>query len=192
MGDIKSTNLPAEIGQFYDALLDKVMALRSSARERIKSVKKEQEELASKLRESLSKGESLRKKDFNLLMGEIIHRRKEREKEVEAMLEQFHQEEQELKEALKKLFTDGKQVRLRDFKRFIAEFKSKQEERGQDIEEIKRESVAIRKSAEETVAQFREEREEMMKQWQQLAEKMREKRTLRGNLGQANLRRKNV
>lgn len=179
----KNQNLPAEIGQFYDALLDKVMALRAQARERIKNVKKEQEELAVKLQESLSKGESLRKKDFNILMGEIIVKRKEREKEVETMLAQFHQEEQELAEALKKLFADGGKIRLRDFKKFIAEFKRKQEERKQDLGEIKRASVTIRKSAEEVIAQFRKEREEMMKQWQKLAEKMKEKRK--------NLRRKN-
>lgn len=172
----KSKNLPAEIGEFYDALLDKVMALRVSARERIKSVKKEQEELSNKLKESLSRGESLRKKDFNILMGEIIAKRKEREKEVEKMLEQFQQEEQALASGLKKLFGDGKQVRLRDFKRFIAEAKRTTEERKEDIGEIKRASVTIRKSAEDTISQFKKEREEMMKQWQILAEKMKAKR----------------
>lgn len=182
--NLQTKNLPAEIGQFYDALLEKVMALRSAAKERIKSVKKEQEELSNKLQESLSKGESLRKKDFNALMGEIIAKRKEREKEVEEMLEQFHREEQELAEALKKLFTDGGETRLRDFKKFIAEFKRKKEERKEDIDEIKSASVAIRKSAEDTISQFKKEREEMMKQWQILAEKMKAKRK--------SLRRKNV
>jgi len=64
-------NLPEEIADFYDAIVEKVTALRLSARETIASVKKEQEELAFKLQQNLAKGESLRKADFKKLLGEV-------------------------------------------------------------------------------------------------------------------------
>lgn len=169
-------NLPEEIADFYDAIIEKVATLRLSAHQTIASVKKEQEELASKLQENLAKGESLRKADFKKLIGEVIEKRKAREKEVMEMLAQFQQEEQALASGLKKLFGDGRQVRLRDFKRFIAEAKRSTEERKEKIEEIAKASEAIRKSAEETIAKFREEREEMTKSWKALAERMQQKR----------------
>ena len=53
---LKVQNLPEEIADFYDAIVEKVAALRLSAHETIASVKTEQEELASKLQENLAKG----------------------------------------------------------------------------------------------------------------------------------------
>jgi len=86
---VNAKNVPAEIADFYDAIVEKVAALRISARETISNVKKEQEELASKLQQNLAKGESLRKADFKKLIGEVIEKRKTREKEVMEMLAQF-------------------------------------------------------------------------------------------------------
>lgn len=173
---VGKAGLPAEIGEFYDALIEKVANLRLEAREKIKSVQKEQEELSNKLQESLSKGEHLRKADFRKLMGEIIIKRKEREKEVMEMLAQFQKEEEEMAQGLKRLFANGQQVRLRDFKNFIAEFKKRAEARKGEVEEIFKASTAIRKSAVETITQFRQEREEMIKEWKKLTEKMQAKR----------------
>ncbi|MDP2960171.1 MAG: hypothetical protein Q8N71_01995 [candidate division Zixibacteria bacterium] len=174
--NLKAKNFPAEIADFYDAIVEKVAALRLSAHQTIASVKKEQEELASKLQENLAKGESLRKADFKKLLGEVIEKRKGREQEVMEMLAQFQKEEQEMAQGLKKLFGNGKQVRLSDFKSFITEAKGATEVRKEKIEEITKASEDIRKSAEETIAKFREEREEMAKEWQLLARKMQEKR----------------
>jgi hypothetical protein len=164
--------LPTEIADFYDAIVEKVAALRLDVRHSIAGVKKEQAEVASQLQQNLARGESLRKADFQKLMGEVIEKRKARQKEVMEMLAQFQREEQALALGLKKLFGDGRQVRLRDFKRFIAEANRAAETRKQEVEEIAQASVAIRKSAEETIVRFREEREEMARNWKALAEKM--------------------
>ncbi len=165
-------DVPEEMADYYDAIVEKVAALRLNARQTIASVKKEQDELASQLQQNLARGESLRKADFQKLMGEVIEKRKAREKEVMEMLAQFQREEQALAQGLKTLFGDGKQVRLRDFKRFIAEAKRATEARKEEVEEIIQASMALRKSAEETIARFHEEREEMAKSWKALAEKM--------------------
>ncbi len=173
---INAKNRPAEIADFYDAIVEKVAALRLSAQQTISNVKKEQGELASKLQQNLAKGESLRNADFKRLMGEVIEKRKAREKEVMEMLTQFQQEEQEMAQGLKKLFGDGRQVKLRDFKRFINQAKRATEVRKGEIEEITKASEIIRKSAEETITKFREEREDMAKSWKALAERMQKKR----------------
>jgi hypothetical protein len=173
MGDHNAPvkDLPAEIVDFYDAIVEKVAAVRLNAHETLATIKKEQEELALQLQEHLAQGESLRKADFHKLMAEVIEKRKAREKEVMAMLAQFQQEEQAVAEGLKKLFSDGRQVRLRDFQRFLAETEQATAARKAEIEDIKQMSMAIRKNAEETIAQFREEREEMARSWKALAEK---------------------
>lgn len=169
-------SLPAEIADFYDAIVEKVAALRLSAHQTIANIKKEQEELASKLQENLARGESLRKADFRKLIGGVIEKRKAREKEVMEILNTFQQEEREMAQGLKKLFGEGEQVRLHDFKTFIAEAKRATETRKGEVAEIAEASQAIRKSAEETIARFREEREEMAKSWKALAERMQKKR----------------
>ena len=173
MGDhnVPVKDLPAEIVDFYDAIVEKVAAVRLNAHETLATLKKEQEELALQLQEHLAQEESLRKADFQQLMGEVSEKRQAREKEVMAMLAQFQQEEQAVAEGLKKLFSDGRQVRLRDFQRFLAETERATAARKAEIEDIKQMSMAIRKSAEETIAQFREEREEMARSWKALAEK---------------------
>lgn len=174
--NFKRKNLPAEIADFYDVLIEKVRALRSDARKRINKIKDEQKEFGHKLRESLARGESLRKADFNKLMGEIITKRKEREKEVMEILEQFQKEEEEMAAGLKKLFQNNKQVRIRDFKNFLTDFKKKTEVRKEEIEEITKTSVVVRENAEQMIAKFRQEREEMINEWKNLANKMQERR----------------
>lgn len=175
--NIPVKDLPAEIADFYDAIVEKVIALRLNTQQTMVHIKKEQQEMASQLQEHLAQGESLRKADFQTLMGEVVEQRKAREKEVMAMLEQFQHEEQVIAEELKKLFSEGRQVRLRDFKRFIAETGRTTVARKAEIAEISQMSMAIRKSAEETIAQFRAEREEMVKSWKALAVKMQKKRS---------------
>ncbi|HVB21268.1 MAG TPA: hypothetical protein VNG51_04925 [Ktedonobacteraceae bacterium] len=169
--------LTAEIVDFYDAIVEKVAALRLETQQTMAKIKKEQQEQASQLQQNLAQGESLRKADFQKLMNEVIARRKVRETEVMAMLAQFQQEEQIIAVGLKKLFSDGRQVRLRDFKRFIADTERTTVARKAEIAEINQMSMAIRKSAEETIARFREEREEMAQSWKTLAVKMQKRRS---------------
>lgn len=174
--DAPVRDLPAEIADFYDAIVEKVATLRVDAHQTMSHIKGEREELASQLQKDLAQGESLRKADFQKLIGEVIEMRKARQKEVMDMLAQFQQEEQTIARELKKLFSDGKQARLRDFKKFIADTRKATKTRQDEIAEIAQASMAIRKSAEETIAHFREEREEMAKSWNALAEKMQKKR----------------
>lgn len=174
--DVKAKSLPAEIADFYDAIVEKAAALRLDAQRTIAGVKKEQAEMAIQLQQNLAEGKSLRKADFQKLMGEVIELRQAREKEILDMLAQFHQEEQAIAQGLKQLFSAGKQARLRDFQKFIVTTRRATKTRRAEIEEIAQASLAIRKSAEEAIAQFREEREEMVKSWQALAETMQTKR----------------
>lgn len=172
-------DLPAEILAFYDAIIEKVAALRVETHQTLSHITAEREELTDQLQKDLAKGESLRKADFQKLIGEVIAMRKAREQEVMNLLEQFQREEQLVAQGLKKLFSDSKQARLHDFKKFLAETRQATRTRRSEIEEIAQASRAIRKSAEETIAAFREEHEAMAKSWRTLTEKMQERRSTR-------------
>lgn len=169
-------NLPQEINEFYDALLEKVRAIRMQAQEHMVEIKKEQSQLAEDLREKLAKGESLRKKDFDDMLASLVETRKNREQEVMELLARFQKEEEEMAAGLRQLLGDGKSIRIKEFKKFLAEFKRKEEERGEDISQIKKEANSIKKQGQLVVEQFRKEREEMMEEWQKLALTMRKKK----------------
>lgn len=174
--DAPARDLPAEILAFYDAIVEKVATLRVEAHQTLFHITEERERLTDQLQKDLAKGESLRKADFQKLIGEVIATRKAREQEVMNLLAQFQHEEQMVAQELKKLFSDGKQARLHDFKKFLAETRQATRTRRSEVEEIAQASRAICKSAEETIAAFREEREAMAKSWRVLAEKMQERR----------------
>lgn len=161
--------LPQEIGQFYDALLEKVRAIRTQAQTHMAEIKKEQQEVAGALREKLAKGEHLRKKDFDHMLASLVQTRKNREQEVMELLARFQKEEEEMAAGLRQLLGDGKSIRIKEFKKFLAEFRRKEGERGEDVSQIKKEAQLL-------VEQFREEREKMAKQWQELALNMQKKR----------------
>ena len=174
--DAPTTDLTAEILASYDAVVEKVAALRVETHQTLSHIKEEREELTEQLQKDLAKGESLRKADFQKLIGEVIAARKEREREVTNLLADFQREEQEIAQGLKKLFSDEKQARLQDFKKFLEETHQADRARRSEVEEIAPAIRVILKSAEETIAAFREEREAMAKSWRTLAENMQERR----------------
>lgn len=91
--------------------------------------KEKREIMAEELQEVLAKRESLRKKDFDRMMADIISRQNEREKQVREMLENFRKEEEMVAEKLKKLLTKGEEIRIKDFKKMMADIRQEQEKR---------------------------------------------------------------
>ena len=170
--------LPQEIGQFYDALLGKVRAIRVQTQKRMSEIKKEQGQLAENLREKLAKGESLRKKDFDHMLASLVEARKNREQEVMELLSRFQKEEEEMAAGLRQLLGDGKRVRIKELKSFLNSFKQNDEERKKDVGEIAEIAGEIKREANDLIEQFREEREEIAKQWQKLAVTMQKKRSV--------------
>jgi len=91
--------------------------------------KTKREQMARELQKLLAKGESLRKKDFERMMVDIIDTHAKREEEVREMLESFRTEEEEVQEKLRGLLKKGEEVRIRDFKKMMIEIRQGQEKR---------------------------------------------------------------
>lgn len=172
--DIKA--LTEEIVGLYDQVVDRVGKLRGETAEMLSDFREEQEGLKKRLKGNLAKGESLRKKDFDLLISDLIARRKEREKEVAEMLGNFAKEEEEMTQGLRKLLEKGGQVRIKDFKKMLSRIRRRQEERSGEVAELAGSVGVIKEEAAKMLSEFKKEREEMAGHWAKLTETMRTKR----------------
>lgn len=76
----------------------------------LSSLKKERETLNSKLSEAVAKNGSLRKKDYNLMMSDILHLFNEKELDTETQFFYFIEELKEATQSLKNRLLDIKDV----------------------------------------------------------------------------------
>ena len=170
-------NISQEIIGLYDRIVDRVASLREETRQTVEEFKEEQNELRGKLKEQLAKGESLRKKDFDLLIKDIIEKRKQRGQDVARMIEQFKKEEEEMASGLRQLLSNGEEVRIKDFKKMLAGIRARQEERKPEVEELTKAASYIKEEVANMLENFKKEREEAAVQWQKLAVTMQKKRS---------------
>ena len=106
----------------------------------------EQKEMAQDLRgnlekfkDSLAKGEAQRVKEFQEMIKEILVKQDERKDEVTGRLKEFKKEQKMLASRLKELLAKGRDLRTKDLKRMLNEFRGQYEERLARQEERKRE-----------------------------------------------------
>lgn len=169
-------NVSQEIIDLYDRIVDRVASLREETKRTVEEFKEEQNELGGKLKEQLAKGESLRKKDFDLFIKDIIEKRKQRGKDVAGMIEQFQTEEEEMAKGLRQLLDKGEELRIKDFKGLLAKIRARQEERKPEVEELTKAVSYIKEEVADMLGNFKKEREETAAQWQKLAATMQKKR----------------
>lgn len=136
----------------------------------------EQKEMAQTLRDNLAKvkdalarGEAGRVKEFQVFIKEILASHEERKEEVASKLKEFQKEQQEVAKRLKELLAKGRELRIRDLKLMLKEFKE-QHQKQIAIREERREEVCS------MLGEFKKERLEAAKNWQVMQKKMTEKR----------------
>lgn len=109
-----------------------------------------------KFKESLNKGEAERVKEFKALIKEILEKQEEKKKEVTFMLKGFQKEQKVLALRLKKLLTKGRELRIKDLKSMLREFKTKHNKRLAHQVERKKEVSHL-------LGEFKKERTEAVK-----------------------------
>ena len=126
-GNLK--DLAGDIIASYDARLKVVGDIIDDTHKMMDGFRGKRETMAGELQGILAKCESLRKKDFDRLMADIVSRQNEREKYVKEMLENFRKEEEVVAEKLRNLLGRGEEIRIKDFKKMMADIKQEQERR---------------------------------------------------------------
>ena len=99
----------------------------------LKSFQMELEDMIVRLRDELAKAESLRKKDFDRMIGDIIERRRQREEEAEKSLKLFQEQEEEMISRLRKIILGGNRSSLDDIKAIKEDIYRRQKEREKNI-----------------------------------------------------------
>ena len=80
----------------YEVRVNTVNTLMAQANNILKAFQIELEEMVVRLRNNLARSESLRKKDFEYMIKDVIERRRQREQEAEQSFKLFQEEEEEM------------------------------------------------------------------------------------------------
>jgi len=98
----------------YELRVRTVSTLINQAYQLLKSFQTEIEDMIAGLRDNLAGAESLRKKDFDHMISDVIERRQQREEEAEQTLKSFQEEEGEMISRLREIILRGNSSSLED------------------------------------------------------------------------------
>lgn len=170
-------NIADEIVAAYDARVKIVGEIVEDTHKTIDDFREKREHMSQNLQEALARNESLRKKDFNYMMADIIAKQAEREKQVKNMLQGFHKEEEMVAEKLRKLLSKGENVRIGDFKKMMADIKREQESRSKETgDSISEELQKMREEVYAMLDNFKKERQSVAGAWQEVLSLFREEK----------------
>lgn len=124
---------------------------------------RENKEAAGAVAKLLAKGESTRIAEFKGMLVDIQSRQRAREEEVTEMIKKFENELEEMSTELKDFLSQSEFKRLEEFKSMLADIKSKQRVREEEVAEL--------------LAAFQKDINEARTHWQNLAKIMASKRT---------------
>lgn len=117
----------------YQSRISTVSTIIENTNQLLEDFKTRRNEMSNQLKETLAKEESLRKKDFDKMMNNILPRQDEREKEVKNLLKTFFEEQKEIAEVIKKNLAEGKKVRIDNFKKKLQDIQAKQKTRENEV-----------------------------------------------------------
>lgn len=172
-------NIADEIVAAYDARVKIVGEIVEDTHKTIDGFREKREQMSQNLREALAKNESLRKKDFDYMMIDILAKQAEREKHVKNMLQGLHKEEKMVAEKLRELLSKGENIRIRDFKKMMADIRQEQENRSQETgDSISEELQKMREEVYAMLDTFKKERQSVASAWQEALSLFRGERNL--------------
>jgi nucleoid DNA-binding protein len=122
-----------EIVSSYQSSISTVAAIIDNTSQLLEDFKTQRNQMSNQLKETLAKEESLRKKDFDNMMGEILSHQDKREKQVKELLKTFFEEQKEIAETIKKNLSEGQKVRINDFKKILQDIQARQKARENEV-----------------------------------------------------------
>jgi len=154
----------------FDSMTQGVLSAQEEREAEVKNLLKgylnQQREMARTLRENLAKfkdalakGDIQRVKEFQEMLKEVLANQDARKEEVSSKLKEFQKEQQEMAKRLKALLAKGGELRIKDLKEMLQEFRTQHKERL--AHQIER-----RKEVNKMLDTFKQERKEAAKNWQ--------------------------
>lgn len=153
----------------YDARTQFVDKIVKDTHELLDVFRRKREGMSANLREILAKFESLRKKDFNVMMQDILMTQYKREENIKKMFADFQEEETGVAQRLKNLLKKGETIRLTDFKKTLNHIRQDQTAREASIGgEIRIELAAMQNEVCQMLEAFKKEREAASSEWAEI------------------------
>ncbi len=150
-----------EIVSSYQSRISTVATIIDNTHQILDDFKIKRNEISNQLKETLARGESLRKKDFDSMMQEILFHQDEREKEVRDLLKTFFEEQKEVAEIIKKSLTGAEKIRIDDFKKMLQDIQAKQRARENEVSVMLKEFQTEYKEMAESLRSLLDKREAM-------------------------------
>ena len=164
-------NLAEEIITSYDTRVRVVGEIVEDTHKMLDGFKEKRQEMSDNLREVLAKSESLRKKDFNAMMQDILLTQNKREENVKKMLADFKEEEARVAERLRELLKRGEKLRLADFKKTLVRIQHDQAGREANTgEQVRAELATMQSEVYKMLEAFKKEREAAVAEWNKVRE----------------------
>lgn len=153
----------------YEARIRIIQAVAEDTRGLLEEFRDKREKMSQGLKEALAEHESLRKKDFDKMMEGILTAQSRREENVKQMLTDFQEQEMTVVRNLKEMLAKGEKLRLRDFKKTLANIRREQEVRQRETpEQIDEEMARMRFEVQSLLENFKKEREKVASEWQNM------------------------
>lgn len=169
-------NLAEDIIASYDARVEVVGEIVEDTHKMLDGFREKRQEMSDNLQEVLAKFESLRKKDFNTMMQEILLTQQKREESVKKMLADFREEEARVAEQLRELLKRGEEIRLADFKKTLGRIRKDQVVREANAgEQVRAELATMQSEVYKMLEAFKKEREAAASEWGKVRELLAEK-----------------
>ena len=117
----------------YEMRVSTVNGLMDQAYQFLKSFQMELEDMIIRLRDNLAKAESLRKKDFDRMIKDVIERRHQTEEEAKQGLKLFREEEEGMIGRFRKIVLGGSSSTLQDMGAIKEDISRRQKDREKNI-----------------------------------------------------------
>ncbi len=117
----------------YEMRVKTVNTLMDQAYHFLKSFQTEIENMIVRLRDNLAKAESLRKKDFDRMISDVVECRRQSEEEAKHSLKLFQEQEKEMISRLRKIVLGVSSSTLQDMEAIKEDISTRQKEREKKV-----------------------------------------------------------
>lgn len=174
----KNSELRNTVGVILDSYKARVRVAESIVEDTnniLSAFANKREAMGGMLKGALAKVASLRKKDFDKMMEEIIERQVQKEEYVKQVLGDFIEGERNVVNRLERLLGKGNGIQVKDFKNILCKIKQDQEDRVKETSNLVSEGLLkMQNEASVTLASFQKLREGVTSEWQKVLKTLNE------------------
>lgn len=166
----------------FDGMMQDILSAQDAGEEHVRNVLNsyldEQKEMAdvlrsnlAKIKDALAQGQALRVKEFQAVIKEILAKQEERKRKAILRLEEFQKGQKDMLTWLEHLLAKGGDIRTKDLKSMLADFKPRHKEQAV---QPKKEKETVQRAA----GGFDGDRLDVAAAWRTMQERMTEETTI--------------